>query len=137
MDKVEMELWLKQSFQRWETQHKKMSEELINTLDFRKLEQIRQKPLSELNEEDLGFLELKKIQDDELDNLYSYRDFYGVKIYFNRQSDSFEKRGYALRKESDITSSEQLIEATLINWRLKMNRINRDYHFDNEEPVPF
>ena len=56
------------------------------------------------------------------DNLYAYENLDGGKIYFNRTDNGFEKRGFRLKKLSNISTTEELIEHSLIDWRLKLNR---------------
>jgi len=104
-----------------EKEYKKRAENYINNLDLKRLAEIKKKPLKEIQEEDLKFMGFYKASRNE-DNLYAYENLDGGKIYFERTDNGFEKRGFRLKKLSNISTVEELIEHSLIDWRLKLNR---------------
>lgn len=96
------------------------SSQYLDKLDFAALEAIKAKKLRELTDEDLSKIGFTKVNHDEFEEFFSYEDLNGLKLYVNRVGDGFELRGFMLRKEKDINSTEELLEETLTKWRLKM-----------------
>jgi len=93
---------------------------LIETLDFNKLAEIKNKELKGLTDEDMEFMGFNKQPHEEIKDLYGFEDLDHVKVYVNRLGDKFELRGYMLRKIKDINSITELFDETLTKWKLKM-----------------
>jgi hypothetical protein len=104
----------------FEKDYAERATQLMGRLDFNKLSEIRNKRLQDLTDEDLGVIGLCPITHDEIINLYCYTDLDAVKVYLNRVGDTFELRGYRLRKEKDILTTEELLDETLTKWKLKI-----------------
>jgi hypothetical protein len=104
----------------FEKDYEERTAQLIEHLDFNKLSEIKSKRLQDLTEEDLQVIGLCPITHEEINNLYCYTDLNAVKVYLSREGDTFELRGYRLRKEKDIFTTEELLDETLIKWKLKI-----------------
>jgi len=102
------------------SEYQEKAKHLIDTLDFVKLAEIKRKPLMDLTDEDLEFIGFNKVRDDEIENLYCFRDLDNIKVYVNRVADKFELRGFRLRKDKDILTTAELLDETLTKWKLKL-----------------
>jgi hypothetical protein len=93
----------------------------LDDLDLIRLSEIRHKPLDDLTEIDLEFIGFVKIKDDEgeWEHFYSFRDLNGLKKYFVRLPGKFELRGFRLKKEADILTTKELLDSSLLSWKLK------------------
>jgi hypothetical protein len=136
MNKNEIEKRAKEILQDKFELYKSKAEEHINSLDFNKLETIKSKNIDEITQNELEYLGFVRIKNDELDELYYFSDFDGLKIYFNRIQGGFEKRGFRLKKELEIKTTSELLENSLTDWKLKMNQQqhNIDFNWDKEPP---
>jgi predicted GNAT family acetyltransferase len=112
------------------------AEKYINSLDFSRLSEIKEKNINDVTQSDLIFLGFEKCNHEEFEELYAFRDFDSIKIYFNRVADGFEKRGFGLKKEQHITTVKELLENSLTDWKLRMNREfdNVKINWTNEPP---
>jgi len=101
-------------------------ERYLETFDIKSLERVKKKQLSELTEEDLLVIGLEKFQHEDFDEIYSCRDFSHLKKYISKAYGVFELRGYLLKKEKGITSTQELIDEAFLKWRLKMKEKKQD-----------
>lgn len=118
-------------------EYKKKAEEHINKLDLKRLEEIKGKKLAEVTQEDLEFIGFWRQQEEGFEEFYCFQNFDGIKIYFNRKGDKFELRGHGLKKEKDILTTKELLEHSLIDWKLRMNNDEEELESNWDEEPPF
>ncbi|MFK7936874.1 MAG: hypothetical protein AB8G22_25395 [Saprospiraceae bacterium] len=128
---------MKRQFKEQQDEYKRKAEEHINKLDFNRLQEIKTKKLSKINQDDLEFIGFKRQQSEDFDEFYCYQNFDLSKIYFNRKGEKFELRGFRLKKEKDILTTEELLENSLINWKLRMNIEEREFKVSWDSEPPF
>lgn len=114
-EKIPENIWLDKDLE-----YQKKAEEFINNLDFARLESIKAKSITEISEEDLVYIGFERILHEDYDVLYNYRNFDNIKIYLHRLPDKFELLGYRLKKEKDINTVQELLDNTLLKWKLKL-----------------
>ena len=100
--------------------YKQRSQETLNELDLQKLSEISKKPLSALEPHDLLAIGFRKQSDPEFPELFSIENLDMLKLYVTKEDGMFNLRGFKLRLIKPITSTEELIKETLIDWKLKM-----------------
>lgn len=110
-------------------EYPEMATEFMKNLDFKKFGELKKKSLVELTEADLEFIGLEKAYDDRLPELYNYRDLNGIKIYLNKLKNFFELRGFELKKTGEIHSTTELLEETLLKWKLKIDETGYKLNF--------
>jgi hypothetical protein len=137
IDRKEFENYMKKVLDERHELLKEKAEEFINSLDFEKLSVIKSKNISEISQQELEYLGFNKIDHEDFEEIYAYRDFDGIKIYFNRIENGFEKRGFMLKKELEIYTTTELIEHTLTNWKLKLNDEKNPFMINWDEEPPF
>ncbi len=103
-----------------ESYNKKIAQYLVNEFDV-DVAEIISKELNSLTEDDLESIGFQKTQHEEIEDLYAFEDLTHLKIYVNRIGNKFELRGLMLRKEKDIYTTNELLEETLLKWKLKIN----------------
>lgn len=96
------------------------TKEDVYKINIRRFRDLQNKQLSEIDDNDLTFLGFVKVENKDIANLYNYKDYDYIKKYFNKVDDKFEMRGFRLEKEKDINSIQELIDNSLINWKLKI-----------------
>jgi len=134
-EKLEKKLRL--NFKKQQEEYKEKAEEYINKLDFERLQKIKGKKLVDVTQDDLEFIGFRRQYTEQFKEFYCFLNFDSTKIYFNRNGEKFEMRGFNLIKEKDILTTEELLENSLINWKLRMNNTETEFKFDwNSEP-PF
>ncbi len=109
-------------FGNFELGHDEKVQLYLDSFDLKSLEKIRKTPLSDLTDDDLLIIGLEKIEHDEFEEIYCCRDFNHVKMYFSKVNGIFELRGYLLKKEKEISTTQELIDEAFLTWRLKMNK---------------
>ena len=120
-EKKRIENELKNSFEKRMREYQRQAEEYMDSLDFKRLESIKSKDIVGITEDDLIFIGFERIKEDNFDILYNYRDFDNIKIYFHRLPDRFEQLGYRLLKERDIYTVQELLDNSLLRWKLKID----------------
>lgn len=106
---------------------RKAIEEYEKHLDYKRLAVIKNKPISELDNDDLEFL-----------GIHKYEVFYGAeyycrsiadsmyKLYFDRMPDgTFIMWHYALGERTNISTSSQLLYEVITKWRLQLHKQNQ------------
>ena len=94
------------------------AENLLQNIDLKKLDELKSKKLSDLTDEDLVIIGLIRANHEEFENFYFCQNCNYLKIYFNKEGDKYEMRGYLLRKQKDILNTAELIEEAVIKWQL-------------------
>jgi hypothetical protein len=94
------------------------AEKLLQTLDLKKLEELKSKKLTDLTDADLEVIGLNKAKHEEFENFYFCQNGNYLKIYFNKEGDKYELRGFQLMKQKDILTTAELIEEAVIKWQL-------------------
>ena len=117
-----LKLNIEDLFGNFELVHDEKVQRYLENFDLKSLEIIKNKALLDLTDEDLVVIGLEKIHHEEYEELYCCRNFDHVKIYFSKSHGIFELRGYMLKKEKEITTTEELIDEALLIWRLKMKK---------------
>lgn len=74
----------------------------------------------DLSDEDLEIIGLSKRENDDVGAYYEARDERGIKIYFTRQQDHLEYRKFRFAVVGRVSSTSELLDIVLTNWRLKL-----------------
>ena len=109
-----------------ENAYAKKVDEYINALDLKRLAEIKKKSLEEIQEKELAFIGFYKT-DHAVGNIYGYQNLNGEALYFTKTNKGFAQRGYELKEDVEIVTAEKLLECSLINWRLRLNRKRVDW----------
>ena len=97
------------------------AQRLINRLDFKKLAEIREKPLETLTEDDLFAIGFLHHPSQEFEKLYYFSDLDNIKVYLTIEDGIYNVRRYRLQLDKTVSTTAELISETLINWKLKMD----------------
>lgn len=79
-EKNRLEKALEDSFEKDMREYQKQAEEFIDNLDFKRLESIKSKTITEITEDDLIYIGFERISDDNYDIIYNYRNFDNIKF---------------------------------------------------------
>ena len=114
-----MEDFFKEAEMHFKTEYKEKAENLLQKLDLKKLAELKAKKLPDLTEEDLETIGLRRVKHEEFEYFYFCQNCDYIKIYFNKEGEKYELRGFQLRKQKDILTTAELIEEAVIKWQLK------------------
>ena len=137
LDREKFEKDLERSFEKEMQEYQIKAEKHLNSLDFERLEKIKHMSISEISEDDLIYIGFSRISHEDFEILYEYRDFDNIKIYFNRLPDRFELLAYRLEKQKDIYTVKELLDNTLLRWKLKLDRPKPNFKIDWDGDAPF
>lgn len=113
-----MEDFFEQTDRLFKARYEAEAENLLQKLDLKKLEELKSKKLADLTDEDLEVIGLTRAKHEELENFYFCQNCNHLKIYFNKEGDKYEQRGFQLMKQKDIFTTAELIEEAVIKWQL-------------------
>jgi hypothetical protein len=136
-DREKIEENLERSFEIKRQEYQIKAEKHLNNLDFERLEKIKHMSIFEISEDDLIYLGFERISHEDFEILYNYSDFDDIKIYFNRLPDRFELLAYRLEKQKDIYTVQELLDNTLLRWKLKLDRPKANFKIDWNGEAPF
>ncbi|GEP98518.1 hypothetical protein [Chitinophaga cymbidii] len=102
-------------------EYRERAQRFIDKLDFKKLAEIREKPLEGLTEDDLFAIGFLPHPSHEFEKLYYFSDLDNIKVYLTIEDGIYNIRRYRLQLDKTVTSTAELMAVTLIDWKLKMD----------------
>lgn len=102
-------------------EYRERAQHLMNKLDFEKLASIRKKPLNTLTEDDLSVIGFLPHPSQDFAKLYYFSDLDNIKIYLTIEDGVYNIRRYRLQLDKSVSTTSELIDITLINWKLRMD----------------